>query len=86
MTAFSFAIPGGIGAVLAALTFVSLRKDRKSAVDLLVHVVLALVLALFLGYLASRAIDNPGGFTEILVGGLLSGVLYSRRVRASCRR
>ncbi len=77
MTAFSFAIPGGIGAVLAALTFVALRKDRKSTVDLIVHVALAIVLALFLGYLASRAIDNPGGFTEILVGGLLSGVLYS---------
>ncbi|MBS0244601.1 MAG: branched-chain amino acid ABC transporter permease, partial [Proteobacteria bacterium] len=32
---------------------------------------------MFIAFLATRAIDNPGGFLEILVGGLLSGVLYS---------
>jgi branched-chain amino acid transport system permease protein len=73
----SLAIPGGIGAVLAAVMFALLKGDRKSTVDTIVHAVLAIVLAVFVGFLATRAIANPGGFTEILVGGLLSGVLYS---------
>lgn len=77
MSALSLAVPGGVGAVLAALMFALLRRDRKSAVDMAVHVVLAIVAAIFFGFLAKKAIDNPGGFVEILVGGLLSGVLYS---------
>jgi branched-chain amino acid transport system permease protein len=77
MTASSFAVPGGIGVILAGMMFVLLKGDRRSTVDLVVHVSLAIVAALFIGFLTGRAIDNPGGFTEILVGGLLSGVLYS---------
>jgi branched-chain amino acid transport system permease protein len=77
MSSLSFAIPGGIGAALAALMFALLKGDRKSVVDTVVHVCLAVVAALFIGFLASKAIDNPGAFTEILVGGLLSGVLYA---------
>ena len=77
MSALSLAIPGGIGTALAALMFVLLRRDRKSTVDIVVHLALAVVAAVFLGFLARRAIDNPGNFIEILVGGLLSGVLYS---------
>ncbi|MGD9803216.1 MAG: branched-chain amino acid ABC transporter permease [Hyphomicrobiaceae bacterium] len=77
MWAISFAIPGGIGAVLAGLMFALLKGDRRSALDTTVHFFLAVITALFIGFLAAKAIDNPGGFTEILVGGLLSGVLYS---------
>jgi branched-chain amino acid transport system permease protein len=77
MSAISFAIPGGIGVVLAGLMFALLKGDRRSIIDTGVHFFLATVAALFLGFLAAKAIDNPGGFTEILVGGVLSGVLYS---------
>lgn len=77
MTAAKFVLPGGIGAALAALMFVLLRRDRKTVVDTVVHLVLAVVTAAFLGFLAHAASKNPGGFVEILVGGLLSGVLYS---------
>ena len=77
MSAISFAVPGGIGALLAGMMFVLLKGDRHSSVDTAVHVFLTIAVAVFLGFLASKAIDNPGGFTEILVGGLLSGVLYS---------
>ena len=70
-------LPYGIGTALAALMFVLLRKDRKSIVDLSVHIALAIVAAIFIGFLTVQAIDNPGGFLEILIGGLLSGVLYS---------
>jgi branched-chain amino acid transport system permease protein len=77
MTALSIAIPGGIGAILAGLMFTLLKGDRKSAIDLAVHIFLAVVMAVFLAFLAAKAIENPGGFVEILVGGLLSGVLYS---------
>ena len=77
MLASSIALPGSIGAILAALMFVLLRGDRRSVVDLTTHIALTVLAAIFLGFLASKAIANPGGFTEILVGGLLSGVLYS---------
>ena len=77
MTALSFAIPGGIGALLAGLMLWVLKRDRKSTVDLIVHLALAVVTALFIGFLATKAMANPGGFVEVLVGGLLSGVLYS---------
>ncbi len=77
MTALSFAIPGGIGAVIAGLMFVFLKGDRRSAIDVAVHVVLMALAAVFIAFLVSKAIENPGGFIEILVGGLLSGVLYS---------
>jgi branched-chain amino acid transport system permease protein len=70
-------LPYGIGTALAALMFVLLHKDRKSVVDLSVHIALAIVTAVFIGFLAVQAIDNPGGFLEILIGGLLAGVLYS---------
>lgn len=73
----AFVLPGGIGAVLGALMFVLLRRDRKTTIDLGVHVALAIVAAIFIGYLAQQAFDNPGGFLEILIGGLLAGVLYS---------
>jgi branched-chain amino acid transport system permease protein len=77
MTALSFAVPGSIGAILAGLMFVLLRGDRRSLVDFATHLVLSLLAAVFLAFLAEKAIANPGGFTEILLGGLLSGVLYS---------
>jgi len=70
-------IPYGIGTALAALMFVLLRKDRKSVVDMSVHIALAIVAAIFIGFLTVQAIANPGGFLEILIGGLLAGVLYS---------
>ena len=41
------------------------------------HLVLSVIVALFLGFLVSRAIENPGGFLETLIAGLLTGVLYS---------
>jgi branched-chain amino acid transport system permease protein len=54
-----------------------LRGDRKSASDLVVHVVLSILGALFVGFLASKAVAAPGPFLEVLVSGLLSGLLYS---------
>ena len=77
MSVAALAVPGGIGAALAALMFVLLRGDRKSVVDFVVHISLAMIAAVFLGFLVKSAIDNPGGFLEVLIGGLLAGVLYS---------
>jgi branched-chain amino acid transport system permease protein len=64
-------------APIAALLFWMTRGDRKSAVDQIVHGVVALILGLFLAFCLTKAWSRPGDFLEILIGGLLSGVLYS---------
>jgi len=77
MTAAALFVPGGVGVAFAAMVLWLLRGDRRSAADLLVHLSLAVLAALFIGFLAGRAIRDPGPFLEVLLSGLLSGVLYS---------
>ncbi|MFM9939626.1 MAG: branched-chain amino acid ABC transporter permease [Hyphomicrobiaceae bacterium] len=77
MSGVALVVPGGIGAVLGALMFLLLKGDRKSLIDTIVHAFLAAVVGLFIAFIVVKAIGNPGGFIEIFLGGLLSGVLYS---------
>jgi branched-chain amino acid transport system permease protein len=67
-------LPAGI---VGGAFFWMTRGERKSAVDAGVHAVIAALLGLFVGYLLYRAALDLGSFLEVLIGGLLSGVLYS---------
>ena len=77
MSAAALVIPGGFGVALAAALLWLLRFDRKSGADIAVHVGLAVIAAVFTAFLATKAIGDPGPFIEVLLSGLLSGVLYS---------
>ena len=77
MSVAALFVPGGLGVAFAAMVVWRLKGDRKSPADLVVHIALAVLAALFVAFLASRAIGDPGPFIEVLLSGLLSGVLYS---------
>jgi branched-chain amino acid transport system permease protein len=62
---------------IAAVLFWMTRGDRKSTVDQVVHAIVAGLIGLFLAFCLVKAFREPGNFLEILIGGLLSGVLYS---------
>lgn len=62
---------------VAALLFWMTRGDRKSVTDQVVHAIVAGIIGLFLAYCLVKASREFGNFLEILIGGLLSGVLYS---------
>ena len=70
-------VTDGIAVAFAAAMLWLLRGDRKSPADLPVHIGLATLATVFLAFLLRKAVAAPGPFLEVLLSGLLSGVLYS---------
>ncbi|MGD9830101.1 MAG: branched-chain amino acid ABC transporter permease [Hyphomicrobiaceae bacterium] len=70
-------VGGVVGLLVGALIFYGLRNERRTELDLLMHVIVALLAGMFVAGVAYKAVEAPRLFAETVVSGLLTVVMYA---------